>query len=227
MTYLELCQELVREAGISGSMSTVIGQSGEMGRAANWIRKAYRLIQNKHSDWEFLRRDVLAAAAAGKATYLPTEAGVAAAEFGAWRFTSGWRCYSTAAGVADEQKLDFVPYDRFRNAYIYGNTRAMTGRPTVITEAPDGSLIVWPVPDAGYMLVGEQYRAPATLTADGDVPIFAAQLHDVIVYRAMMLYGEYEGDPSTFQTGQTECARILSEMESRYLPEWENAGAMA
>jgi hypothetical protein len=127
----------------------------------------------------------------------------------------------------DEQPLEYVDYDRFRDVYQFGANRLQPGRPTVITQAPDNSLIVWPTPDQPHTIVGECYRSPAIMTANGDLPIFAARFHNIIVHRAMMFYGEYEGDPNSFGTGQTECARTLAMMEDVYLPEWQNAGSMA
>ena len=225
MTYLELCQELMREAGISGSLVSVLGQTGELGRVVGWVAKAHRYIQNKHSNWEFLRRDVQFPVVVGTARYNADD--VAVTDFGNWRFSSSWRTYNTAAGVADEQPLAYMAYNAFRERYLMGTNRLMTGRPQVVTQAPDQSLILWPIPDQAYTIVGEQYRAPMILAANTDKPIFPPRFHDVIVYRALMFYGQFEGDGNTFNTGQTECNRYLSMLEEEYLPEWETAGAMA
>lgn len=225
MTYLELCQELMREAGISGSIGSVTGQIGELGRVVNWIAKAHRYIQNKHSDWEFLRRDLSFPALVDEARYSAESAAVT--DFGDWRFAGRWRTYATEQGVIDEQALIFTPYDRFRDTYLFSANQLMPGRPQLVTQAPDQSLILWPKPDAAYTIVGEQYRSPLILARDDDVPLFPARFHDAIVYRALMFYGEYEGDGNTFNTGQAECNRYLQMLESEYLPEWENQGSMA
>lgn len=226
MNYLELCQRLVQKAGISGTLVSVNGQAGELLRAVGWIAEAYEYIQLKHPDWEFLRRDLAFPAAIGKNRYTPSEANVT--DFGEWRFASSWRCYNTAAGVIDEQPIAYMPYDRFRDECMYSNTRLMTGRPSVITQAPDQSVILWPTPAEPYTVVGEYFRAPAIMVRNDDTPIFAARFHSILVHRALMFYGEYEGDPNTFGVGQTECARFLDMLEDAYLPnEWQNAGAMA
>lgn len=226
MTFLELCQKLVQKAaGISGNVASVTGQAGELGRVVSWIADAYEYVQNKHQDWEFLRLGATFPVVANKATYTPAEAGQTT--FGEWRFASSWRAYATAQGVADEQRVEFMPYDTFRDTYLIGTNRLETGRPQVVTEAPDQSLIFWPTPNDDYTIVGELYRAPHIMLANSDTPIFAAKFHNVIVQRALMFYGEFEGDPNTFGAGQTECARLISMMESQYLPEWSNAGAMA
>lgn len=226
MTFLELCQKLVRRAGISGTLASVSNQVGELGRVVDWVAEAYEFIQAKHPDWEFLRADVSFTTSIGKTTYTPTEA--QQTKFGEWRFTRRWRAYKTAQGFADEQPITFMPYEAFRDTYMFGSNRLQVGRPQLVTESPNQSLIFWPTPDDAYTIVGEQYRAPDIMAANADTPIFAARFQNAIVYRALMFYGEYEGDPSTFTTGQTEFARYLSMLENQYLnSDWQNAGGMA
>lgn len=229
MNFLELCQDMAREATITGTIASVVNQTGEALRVVNWVAKAYVKIQNHHSDWKFLRNDVLFPTVATFNNYAAA-ASVAAnggPEFGEWLFASGWRSYSNAIGVADEQPVRYCAYDVFRRRYGYSTTRLDKGRPQVVTEKPDRSLLFWPIPDAVYQVVGEQYRAPHNLTLNTDAPIFAARFHQVIVQRALMLYAEYEGDATVFGAAQTECDRILGEMEMMYMPEWETPEPMA
>jgi hypothetical protein len=226
MNYLELCQDMAREAGIAGALVSVTNQTGEALRVVNWINKAYRYIQNKHADWKFMRTDVAFDTNTSSAIYTAAAAGVAG--FGEWNFAGDdWRAYNKAIGVADEQALSYMPYDQFRQVYGMGLNRTMTGRPQIITERPDQSLQLWPTPDATYTIIGEQYKAPLSLTAATDVPIFAAKFHDAIVQRALMFYGAFEGDAGVFGAAQTEFNRILAQMEGVYMPEWETAEPMA
>lgn len=225
MTFLQLCQMLALEAGISGGIVTTAGQAGEAGRVVRWVSRAYAYVQNLHEDWKFLRRDVEFPVQLGLAKYTPDAAGVPLEEFGCWYMRDKWRSYLTASGYADEQEIDYVPYDKFRLVYGFGNSRLQPGRPTVMTVAPDQSLLFWPTPNDAYTIVGEQYHAPFIMTADGDVPAFAARFHNVIVYRALMLYGEFEGDPSVIGASQTETERELDAMESFYLPGMTMAGS--
>jgi hypothetical protein len=226
MTFLELVQDFMREAGMSGSIVSVQGQVGEAQRAVNWIIKGCRSIQLEHPDWEFLRADVTFNTTVPNNRYTAAAAGVA--NFGEWRFRGDdWRCYTAATGVMDEQPVRFEPYADFRRNYMYGANRLSSGRPTVVTQAPDMSLMFWPTPDAAYTIVGEQFQAPVDLVNNSDAPPFAARFHGVIVYRALMLYGEFEGDQSVLAYAQGECDKILAKMESVYLPQWEAAGPLA
>lgn len=225
MTYLELCRKLMARAGIAGSLASVTGQNGELLRVVGWVAEAYRAILNLHSDWEFLRAGVQFDVGTSTATYSAAAAGVS--EFGEWRFVGDdWRCWNKAIGAADEMPLAFVPYDAFKRNYAYGPQRLMTGRPQVVTELPDESLQFWPKPDMDYTIIGEQYRVPADLAGNEDVPIFRSKFHDVVFYRALMLYAEHEEAGSTFAAAQTECARLVGQMENLYLPAITLGGPM-
>lgn len=215
-TFLELCQAMAIEAGISGGIVSVSGQVGEAQRVVGWVARAYKYIQNLHEDWKFMRRDVEFPVLATVAKYTAEDAGVT--DFGIWCFLDEWRSYRTDAGYADEQPVELVEYDAFRRKYGYGSMRLQPGRPQVMTVAPDQSLIFWPQPDAAYTIVGEQYRAPHTMLANTDTPIFAARYHDAILYRALFSYGEFEGDATVMATAQSELDRELAGMESFYLP---------
>lgn len=231
MNFLELCQDFYRENdSLSGVIADVTAATGQALIAVNDVKKAYRSIQNAHADWDFLRADVSFNTTAATQTYTATEAGITAAVFGEWMFSpysKQWRCYTTSLGVVDEQPIRQMPYDDFKRQYLFGAQRVTVGRPLVITQKPDRTLLFWPTPDAIYTVIGEQYRAPYELAANADTPIFAARFHDVIVYRALMLYGERDGDQTTFSAAQIEFKRLMAKLEREYLPDITMGGAMA
>lgn len=231
MNFLELVQYTAREATVSGTISSVTGQVGEIARVVNDVANAYRKVQTAHADWEFLRRDVGFATTATKSTYTALEAGIPAGEFGEWMWITpgqpGWRAYLTAQGFGTEQPVRFMDYNKFKQRYLYGNQRTQVGRPLVVTQRPDQTLVFWPIPDDSYTIVGEQYHAPYQLVANADVPCWPAKFHDAVVYRALMLYAEYEGDPTVMSSAQGEYNAIINKMEEVLLPDWDNAGPMA
>jgi hypothetical protein len=70
LNYLQLCQKLRQEAGISGSGPTsTLNQSGELARVCDWIQQSYIDIQEKHTDWNFLRRTFSLPLTIGKSVY--------------------------------------------------------------------------------------------------------------------------------------------------------------
>lgn len=225
MNFLDLCKALAREAGISGSIPSVVGQTGEALRVVNWIGEAYREVLNAHSDWSFLRADVTFTANVGSRSYTAAAAGVA--EFGEWRFAGCWSCYTPAIGVRDEQALNYMDYDPFKATCLFGSQREVTGRPLTISEGPGQTLMLWPLPDLPYTIHGEMHRQPVDMVENTDEPVFAARWHRVIVHRALMLYAAFEGDAGLFASAQSNYARMLEQMENAYLPQFGACGAMA
>jgi hypothetical protein len=225
MNFLEICQSIVREGGISGSLANVTGQSGEHLRVVNWANGAYRYILNMHKEWKFLRKDLAFPVIVGTAEY--SASAMSLADFGEWKLDS-FRAYTTDIGFADEQFVRCVRnYDDFRNRYMMGAMRSVTGRPQLVAEKPDQNLRIFPIPDAAYTVTGEYYRVPADMAVNADLPIFPARFHKAVVWRALMFYAEYEGDASLFASAQTEFGREISQMELRFLPDMEASGPMA
>ena len=206
MTFLELVKRLSREAGMGQGPTTTVGQAGDYLQAVEWIQAAYEDVQATHPNWNFLQ----------KAISYNTDVGVVATDVGSWKPDS-FRCYLAATGVADEQFLGYVPYDTFRDSYLFGASRSQTGRPTIITIEPDDDLLLWPTADAVYTVVGEYYMKPEAFTTDTSVPLFDSY-HLVIVWRALQYYGAYASEPDKDAAGQREYRRLMRKLEMTELP---------
>ncbi len=222
--FLQLCQDTAREAGMP-DIASAANQKGEPLRMVNWVRKAYRYILNLNPQWQFLRADAAIDVIAGQTIYYPTALDLA--NFGEWRLHS-FRAYDPDVGVQDEQFVTAMPdYDYFRDSYGIGPAQTTTGRPQLIAQRPDQALVVWPTPDRAYTLSGEYFKAPPDLVNNTDVPVLPPKYHDAIVWRALMFYGQFEGDSGVFATGQMEFRRVLAAMELLYAPAIQAPGAMA
>lgn len=232
MTFLSLTQDLWRESGASGTSpgpSTVSSQTGEYARLVAWVAAAWTDIQNAHTDWGFLRSSTSFATVAGTSTYtLGTGAGtvgILAANFGAWERDTA-RCYLTATGTADEQFLEYVPYDYYRDAYLMGSQRSTNVRPNVFSISP-AKAICTPPTVADLTITIDYFTAPVTLTADADIPTLPAQFQMAIVYRALMFYGAYESASEVYDRGELEFGKLMRRMTQDRLPEMTFAGALA
>ena len=216
-TYLALCQRLVRESvGISGSGPTsVLNQTGDLRRVVDWVGSAYEDIQNLHTDWNFLRKTATFNTVADQQDYAPAEAG--AADLGEWRRDS-FRAWLTAAGVGNEVDLTQYAWEDFRDRYLYGTTRTQRGRPVYMAIKPDRSVALWPIPDDEYTVTAEYFRAPHVMTANADTPIFPAQYHLLVMWRALVFYAGHSAAPETFAVGQQEHKRLLSMLRRAELP---------
>lgn len=163
MNFLQLCQRSREKCGISGSgPAAVTGQSGEMLRVINWVNEAWMEIQNSRTNWMWMRGEFTFNTVAAQQAYTTTEAGVAATHSHWWMDTL--RIYRADVGVNDEQHLHQTDYADFRDVYQF--SARMNGRPTAVAVRPwDQALLLGPVPERTYTVVGEYLR-------DGDKQMF-------------------------------------------------------
>ena len=237
MNFLTLSQRLQLECGVSGTLSTTAGQTGSLNRLVSWIGTAWEELQAEHDDWDFMKSSNLLGSGvsfttvAGTAYYtLGTGAGtvgVTAANFGKWDRTA-FRNYTTTVGTNNEMYLDWIPYDTWRNAYMFGAMRSVQTRPVAVAIGPDNSVCLGPPPNALYTVTGDYFIAPTTMSQDTDTPTgLPVRYHMAIVYKAMEYYGSYEAAPEVLQRGQSSYKRLLAELEALRLPEISFAGSLA
>lgn len=223
MDYLALVNRTRRECGISASALTSFSSlSTEDTRVKEWVGEAWHDIQLHKRDWQWMRKSTTFTTTASQQSYTATQAN--AADMADWKRDS-FRCYVTATGVADEQILPFMDYERFRDVYLFGASRTQTGRPVCYTIAPGTkNLMLWPTPDAaGYTVVGDYYREITDLVGTTDDPSSAgndldSRWHMLIVYFAMESYASYEAASEVMQRALTGKKRLLSKLEIDQLP---------
>ncbi len=224
-TFLELCVDLRREAGISGTGPTsVLNQTGEYQRVVEWILSADQKVQNLHTNWDFLRNDFSFQTIANTANY--TKAAASLLELASWKDDT-FRCYLTATGVNDQQELDYMPWAHFRYSYALGSMSTQVGRPTVFTVKPDESVTIWPIPNDAYTITGEYFKRAQVMAANASEPLMPRQFQEVIVWRALMLYGAYAGAPEKYSHGQNEYKSMLAALELNQLPAIEFGETLA
>jgi len=223
MTFLELCQDVRREAGISGSgPSSVTGQIGEMDRIVNWVKRAWNDVQNMRTNWMWMRGYFTFNTTSGDHDYSPAEAGIAS-RFSMWGETS-LRIYRTSSGLGNEFYLPMLSYEEYRRIYLT-NTR-VTGTPVCFAIAPDMKLLLGPWPDDTYTITGEYWKSPQTLSADADEPELPEQFHSIIVWKALEHYGFFESAPDVLARAQKELRFYRNRLEMNQLPDIEMAAPL-
>lgn len=239
-TYLQLCQSLIVECGISGNMTTTVGQVGEFARVANWIRQSWVEIQNQHDEWGFMRSSYLNQAAgctftttSGQSLYplgdVPgTTCMVIPEDFGKWDVYS-FRNYTTAnIPKSDEIFMSPISYDQWRDSYEYGALRQTVTRPVAVAIAPDMSVCVGPPSNGLYTVEGDYWVSPQIFIADGDFPLGLLQQYQMlIVYRAMKKYAAYEAAPEVATRAQEEYDPMYRQLEAKYGPVIMEGAALA
>ena len=216
MNLLQLVNQTRVECGVSGpALTTAQSQVGESGRMVSWTQQAWIDIQTSKEDWLFLREPFTFNLVANQYQYTATEAGLT--DFGNWKRDS-FRASSVGQDYKDEQLLNYMEWTTYRNLYRYANMRNTTARPVVVSITPEKDLAFGSKPDQAYVIDGEYYTRPVTLSADADEPIIPARFQMAIVYRAMMYYAGYEAAPEVLSRGDFEYRRLYSRMEIDQLP---------
>jgi len=211
MTFLELCVRLRNEAGIPGTgPASTIDQTGDYERIVNWVQSANQDIQNHKPDWRFMQTEFTFSTVDGTQSYTPSDASIT--DLQAWK-VSEYGDIRVYTATSDEQYLDYLPWELFRQTYMFGTSRDLEGKPTVVSIKPDNSITFYPKPDAVYTIDGEYFKKAVDLSGNTDEPAFPSQFHLAIVWRALMLYGAYDAADERYSHGQNEYKKLMRKME--------------
>jgi hypothetical protein len=229
-TFLQLVNLVRSEAGITGGDLTTVqsGLSAESQRIANWVNNEWLRIQRKKPDWQWMRQYFTCPLTGGTQEYTPTQIGAVstptftAAQFGNWKRDS-FRIYTNATPTQiDEQLATFIPWDQFRNIYLYGSMRQNFSRPVAFTVSPKKNLLFGMPPDVNatvsYFFDGEMYLAPSALVLDADTPGAPAFYHDWIMARALKAYGVFMAAGEVIQRAQELINEIQPQISVDQLP---------
>lgn len=225
MNFLALCNRLKRKCRVQGAaMTAVTGQIDEYTRLIDFVNEAWMDIQLFRENWFWMLASASCTTVAGQATYSPT-VGFALTDFGSWKPRT-FRVYLTSAGTADEMPLEPIDYDCWRDTYQFRSARTQTNRPMNMTVTPANAIGLGPVPVVGYTVTGDYFKAASELAATTDTPTLPTQYHQLIVYRAMMLFGASEAAGEVFQEGQSEFKRMMGKLVLNQLPETDFGGTL-
>ena len=196
-TYLELVQDLHREVGAAGvAPTTVIDLKVQL----LWV------------NWRFLWDQFDTA----NTTTASVNALAAPADLNFWDFKT---FKIIQPGETDQNPLDVVEYDKIKNN-ILDTSEDIPSRAIVM---PNNSLTFEPVPDAVYTILADYYVKPTPLAANADVSAIPEEYHQVILGRAMILYGNYENGPEIKDQGNEIYIEQLARLENHQLPNQENS----
>jgi hypothetical protein len=210
VNYLELCQIVRRECGVSGSgPTTVVDQTGEMRRIVEWVKNAWLEIQLTRPDWRFLWAAGSFTTSAGVADYTQAALGVAATQFDLGSFV-------LTDGDGNKRRLRYVPYTLWKATY---DAATLTNDiPTLVTDLPDQSLRFTVPPDDAYAVAFDYYREPQVLAANADEPYLPSRYQMLIVYKATMYYAGYEDAKEVLTDAILRYNPLFDALETSQLP---------
>ena len=209
MTFLELCQTVRQEVGISGTgPSTVVGQEGQLKVMVDFVAEADYQIQALWHDWNFLwaqYSSTLSTGTRAPATTKPTD-------LGNLEMRSFYLDYTTDDSIS----LSTLSYVEWRADFRQGV--ATNDSPTYVVVQPDSSLIVDPPPDKAYTITADYWKTPTKMTANTDESVIPSQYHRIIVARAKTMWAEREEAPEILLGSSAEYQDLLDKLESQSLP---------
>lgn len=208
MNYLQLAQRLRQETGTAGSGPiTVVDQTGEYLRLLNWVNAAYAEIQNKWMDWRFLWAESTVSLVAATRDYT---------------LASGCVMPNEDSFYIAGEKLQYVHFDDYRrDRDSYDDQPADV--PTAFTILPNEQVRFFPTPAAVGTVNYEYQQGGVQLAANGDLPLIPARYHLAIIYRAKMLWAEFENASIEMQAAAQSYNIWMLALEANQLPSREFA----
>ena len=208
-TKLELCQQLHQELKIAGTLSTTVGNIGQLDRLCNAIVKADRYIQLLYTDWKFLWREWENTLVENLGNYS------APSGIGAFDEASFW----VNAGTSDAYPLEYVYFKRWRDELRHNYTEA--DEPFCVVLRPNNSVVFVPTPDSnssGNIVTADYWLAPVGLADDSQMSLIPEQFHDAIVAMGKYYYGEYLQNRALQNSAMEQYLPIIKKLEAHSLP---------
>ncbi len=204
MTFLELCQTVRNELGLSGEgPSSVTNQTGQTRQLVSFVATADMLIQTLYADWKFLWKEWELQTVSGQEVYSQPS------DLSMWDMESFYLDWGTnnATKLTVQNNKEDVMYAWEREV----------STPAKIIFLPDGNIKLNPIPDDIYTITGSYYSTPVYMTGNTSVSAIPAQFHRIIVARAKMLYAEAEEVFTMLQSYAVEYEQMLDKLESHSL----------
>jgi hypothetical protein len=211
MTYLEIVQFAINRAQIrEESPSTLVGATGIVADFANWVADAWVELQmEKETPPWFFRKSL-------------DQTFVTVASDDDYAMPSGletidWRtvtAYLTAK--TDETPVTYTEYIDWRMEL---DTRTITeNKPQRITQCPDDTLKLWPVPDQVYTIRFDGVLDIDEMSVDADTPTnLPAQYHRMLGYAAIMRMSSVHEDGNKYQDAESKWRPYYDKLVARQL----------
>lgn len=212
MTFLEICNQVIRIMGIQGTLTDVENPKGIHRNIVEAVRSSWIDIQNLREDWTFMQYTTnLLNTVEDQIIYTPTEV------FGTATAAEYLGTYQRKRGVflTENGKNSMLAYVPWENYPFMDNTSAT--KPTWFTVNPANNNIYFQKPNGVYNITIRYIRSPQDLAINTDVPFIPTRYHQVISYKAVERASAYIGQTGLYQQYSLEANRILGEMMREFI----------
>lgn len=215
MNFIEIVRRVKLESGrLTAGPASVSSASGRDLMIVNWVRDAWRQLQEMPRSWAWKRKTASdLPILQGFYSYGPAALGID--DHGDWAPEDDSyrpRVYE-AATPSSYTLLRWVSYSTFQAAFLRPGTAP--GMPQYWSESPAGDFLLGPVPDRNLMLSVDYYDAPQDLSIDTDIPALPERHHTVIVWRALEEVAKFDAAPELAQRAKDNYAREFDSLVER------------
>ena len=215
-TFLQLCQRVYLEGGISGMITTTQNQVGEAQRVATWVRSAYLEILNDQGlVWTPLRKTVSVQLTPGQGTYTFDDFSLPQ---GVQWDTRSMRV-AVNADLSDETFVNHMAFRQFRDYWLFSSRRTVISRPLNVSVDDDTNLRIAPLPDQAYWLDMQYEHFPPSFEADTDTSVLPERYDTAIVWRALRHYGLFEAAPEVVARADMAYKETMQQLWMDQAPE--------
>jgi hypothetical protein len=189
MTYLELCQAVARESGVSApNFTDVVGQISILDKIAEWVKQADLDIQLSRQDWYFLFKSLSSTLVADQKTYVEGDFGVSDIQ-------------TPLTILINSRPVSIMDWSSYVSE-IRGQGRGDESATTAeyITRSPDDTFYLYPIPNQVLPIEIDYTAKPVAMVNAADVSVIPENYHNCIVQKALMYLSEELEDTMRYQT---------------------------
>jgi len=210
VNFLQLCQRVFSEGGITGQITSCENQTGEALRVVNWVSEAYQqILKNQAMNWMFSHQSFTKQLTPGKGAYTFAELGV---DRGVKWDTRSMRV-AINPDMSDETFLQHMGFPAFRDYWLFSSRRSVESRPLNATSDTQINLRIAPLPADAYWLDFQCEVSAAPLVRNDDTPVFPERFHIAIVWKALREYGMFEAAPEVVTRADTNFQTDIFQLE--------------
>lgn len=218
ITFLEMCNEMAAECGISGgSIASVEGQTGESLNVVKWVRKADMYVKSLYWDWEFLWAEASGTLSINTDT-VPRSSDL---------FMIKRDSMVIRKALANHHEPIFVEWKSFSPLYERGVKSTVTN-PAHWTIRPDTTLpflLSEKLKADNEPYYYEYWKRPVAMAENTDVSEitpFDEEEGRIIIAKAKMAYAAREDAPEVMAEAAAEYSDRLDRLMSAALPGHRN-----
>ena len=208
-TWLQLSQDLRREAGVQGTgPSAVTGQTGIYENLVSWIQQAWTDIQSEFDSWSFRK---------GYGSFTTTNGPTRDYTLDPEPSAVEPHSFTATDSAGNVTQIEFLDYSLFQERYrLYSVNDAQP--PSVCTLLPDGvTLRFRDYTEADYTVNYDYTAAVVQFANSTDTATFPPEFDMILVWKALIDYGLFYNAQEALQHGKIRYDEFFAKLKDDQL----------